>query len=196
MWSADGVGDEAIALVDLGDTLCDCSGPLHERLAALRGPGEDAATETREPPPAHVDARRRQIMGSPGFWLGLPPRASGFGLLEILHAEGFGVRVLSKGPRDAPQAWADKLAWCRRHLPEAPVIITDDKSLVFGHVLVDDWPPYVAQWQKRWPHGLAIVPAQPWNADMREGPRCIRYDGNAAAVRRALRALRHPPDAG
>lgn len=195
MWSADGPGDEAIALVDLGDTLCDCSGPLHARLAALRGPAEDAGAETREPLPAHLDARRRQIMGSPGFWQSLPPRAAGFGLLEILRAERFTVRVLSKGPRDAPQAWADKVAWCRRHLPDTPVIITDDKSLVFGHVLVDDWPPYVEQWQQRWPHGLAIVPAQPWNARLGESLRCIRYDGDAVSLRRALRALRQPPDA-
>ena len=40
---------------------------------------------------------------------------------------------------DAPQVWADKVAWCRAHLPDVPVIVTDDKACVHGHVLVDDW---------------------------------------------------------
>jgi hypothetical protein len=72
-----------------------------------------------------------------------------------------------------------------------PVIVADDKTPVHGHVLVDDWPPYVSRWQRRWPASLAIVPAQPWNVQAVAEPRCIRYDGkNRAAVLTALHVCR------
>ena len=36
--------------------------------------------------------------------------------------------------------------WCQHHLPGVPVTITMDKGLVYGKVLVDDYPPYVERW--------------------------------------------------
>ena len=72
-----------------------------------------------------------------------------------------------------------------------PVIVTDDKTRVHGHVLVDDWIPYVDRWQRQWPTGLAIVPAQPWNERFPRGPLRLRDDGSdRGAVAAALRACR------
>ena len=89
--------------------------------------------------------------------------------------------------------WADKVAWCRAHLPDVPVIVTDDKTQVHGDVLVDDWLPYVDRWQRQWPSGLAIVPAQPWNVEAAIRPRCIRDDGtDRDAIVTALQTLCRP----
>jgi hypothetical protein len=167
-----------VALVDLGDTLADCTPALRAGLARLRQPGESEDDETLVPLPAYLESRRRTVMSVPGFWRELPPRADGFELLGLLRDAEFSVHVLTKGAYDAPETWADKVAWCRAHLPDVPVIVTDDKSRVHGHVLVDDWPPYVEGWQRQWPTGLAIVPAQPWNVRLAQRPRCVRYDGN------------------
>jgi len=188
---AAGDGRAPVALVDLGDTLCDCTPALRQGLARLRGPGENERDEALVPLPPYLEARRRQVMHAPGFWRGLAPRAPGFELLAMLWEAGFRVHILSKGPREAPHAWADKVAWCRAHLPGIPVTVTDDKALVHGHVLIDDWLPYVARWQLQWPAGLAIVPAHPWNAQAVAGPYCLRYDGrNGEAVMAALHACR------
>lgn len=180
-----------VALVDLGDTLCDCSGVLHQELARLRGPGESAEDEHLQPLPPHLEARRRLVMAAPGFWAQLPPLPLGLDLLELLRDEGYAVHVLTKGPHDSPAAWADKVTWCRMHLPGVPVVVTDDKALVRGEVLVDDWLPYVQRWQQRHPRGLAIVPARPWNTGAATLPHCVRYDGrDPSALRAALRASR------
>jgi len=78
-------------------------------------------------------------------------------------------------------------------VPDLPVVVCDDKSRVHGHVLVDDWLPYVERWQRQWPEGLAIIPAQPWNADPPAwfADRCVRFDGGGhdreAVVLRPLR---------
>lgn len=170
--------DGLIALVDLGDTLADCTPTLRAALARLRQPGEREEDERLMPLPPYLEIRRRTIMSTPAFWRDLPPRAEGFELITLLRDAGFAVHVLTKGPYDAPQVWADKVAWCRAHLPDSPVTVTDDKARVHGHVLVDDWLPYVERWQHQWPHGFAIVPAQPWNAQLSLGPRCVRDDQN------------------
>jgi hypothetical protein len=128
-------------------------------------------------------------MAEAGFWANLQPRLEGFELLELIKDQGFQILVVTKGPPDSSVAWADKVAWCRRYLPGVPVVVTDDKSRVHGHVLVDDWMPYVDAWQAQWPKGLAIVPEQPWNANMLLGPRCIRdRRGGREKVLTALRS--------
>lgn len=190
--------DRPVALVDLGDTLCDCSGVLHQWLAQLRGPGEHAEDEHLQPLPPHLEARRRLVMAAPGFWAALPPLPRGLELLDLLRDEGYAVHVLTKGPKESPAAWADKVAWCRLHVPGVPVVVTDDKSLVQGDLLVDDWFPYVQRWQQRHPGALAIVPARPWNVGAATQPHCVRYDGldpsGLRAELRASRQARTPPD--
>ena len=180
--------DGLVALVDLGDTLAECTPAMRVALAHLRQPGEREGDEGLIPLPPYLESRRRAVMSAPGFWRQLPPHAEGFELINLLRAAGFRVHVLTKGPYDAPHVWADKVAWCRAHLPDVPVTVTDDKVRVHGHLLVDDWLPYVECWQNQWPTGFAIVPAQPWNARLPLGPRCVRYDrSNRDAVIRLLR---------
>jgi len=180
-----------IALVDLGDTLVECTPALHAALARLRQPGEHENDEHLIPLPSYLESRRRAVMSSPGFWRELPPRAEGFELISLLRAVGFQLNILTKGPYDAPQVWAEKVAWCRAHLPDVPVTVTDDKARVHGHLLVDDWLPYVELWQKQWPRGFAIVPTQPWNARLPLGPRCVRDDRNNRDT--LMRLLRETP---
>ena len=170
--------DDLIALVDLGDTLADCTPTLRAALARLRQPGEREGDEGLIPLPPYLESRRRDIMSTPGFWRELPRRAEGFELISVLRDAGFSVHVLTKGSHNAPCAWADKVAWCRAHLPDVPVTVTDDKARVHGHLLVDDWLPYVERWQQQWPTGAAIIPTQPWNARLSLGPRCVRDDWN------------------
>jgi 5'-nucleotidase len=171
-------GTVPVALVDLGDTLAECTPALEAALARAGRAGDDVSDQQQ----------RKLLLSTPGFWSSLAPRAAGFSLLALLRNAGYQVNVLTKGPRDAPQTWADKVAWCRKHLPGVPVIVTDDKTPVCGDVLVDDWLPYVERWQRRWPEALVIVPAQPWNAQMAIQPRRLRDDGNdRAALVDALR---------
>jgi len=180
--------NELIALIDLGDTLADCAKALRETFAYMRQPDESEGDETLIPLPSHLEARRQAVMTTPGFWRELQPRKEGFELLRILRDMGFRVHILTKGPYAAPHVWADKVAWCHAWLPDVPVIVTEDKSRVHGHLLVDDWLPYVKSWQRQWPTGLAIVPSQPWNVRDPLGSRCILdAPGNRDTIIRLLR---------
>lgn len=57
------------------------------------------------------------------------------------------------------------------------ITITRDKGLVYGKVLVDDYPGYIERWLKWRKNGLVIMPASKSNKDFKH-EQVIRYDGS------------------
>jgi hypothetical protein len=97
MSSADPARATPIALIDLGDTLADCTPALQARLAAMAGSEERRAGEAPAALAAQVDRWRSAILAAPGFWRGLSARPQGMALLEMLRGAGFAVHVVTKG---------------------------------------------------------------------------------------------------
>jgi hypothetical protein len=129
--------------------------------------------------PAHVQERIRLIRANPGFWINLPVLPAGFEILEEARRLGLQIEVLTKGPRHSPIAWMEKLQWCDKNLAVFPhqVTITMDKGLVYGKLLVDDYPEYALRWLRWRKRGTVIMPDQPWNRGF-EHPQLYRYTGN------------------
>jgi 5'(3')-deoxyribonucleotidase len=162
-----------IALIDLDGTLADFDGAMTERLRELAAPGEEVNPD-RDWELPHIKARRRLIKSQPGFWRSLPKLNDGFEVLDLLRHHGFRLMVLTKGPVSASRSWTEKVDWVKEHVPDAGITISQDKSLVYGKLLFDDWPKYVDPWLDRRPRGLAIMLASRWNADY-EHERAFRY---------------------
>ena len=150
--------DSNIALVDMDSTLCDYEGAMNKKIKEIIG--EDAVW---------IDPKYKGVISliksQPGFWRDLEPIRSGFKVVNLLQENGFQVNVLTKGPYKTPSAWSEKVEWCRHHLPGVPVTITENKGLIYGRILVDDWPPYCEQWLEWRPRGLVLMPAYPYNKD-------------------------------
>lgn len=172
---------EPIALVDLDNTLCKYAEAMRRDMALLRAPCEYkhdlVAVNPKMPKQPHLRAREQLIRSQPGWWARLEPLEIGFQILKELRKLKFDIHILTKGPWKSYNAWTEKAEWCREHVPGTPVTITQEKSLVYGRVLVDDWPPYYLSWLKVRPRGLVVVPAQPWNAGLAKDPRIVRYTG-------------------
>jgi 5'-nucleotidase len=175
---------DQVALIDLDGTLADYDQELRARMEPLRDPNEPPFAlryeEMTEKP--HLEARRKLIQGQPGFWKNLPRIPLGFDIVDELRTLEFTLHVLTKGPKTTPIAWSEKLVWCRENIPDALVTVTQEKSLVYGKVLVDDFPPYFLKWLSVRPRGFVVCVAQPWNASFLAGgtsfhPRVFRYDG-------------------
>ncbi len=184
-------GAQHVALFDLDGTLADYDRQMRRDLEAIKAPGEPDYPLHDRSAPKYFGVRLDLIKAQPGWWLSLPRLSLGFHVLQLVEELGFEIQIMTKGPHNTPSAWMEKVQWCRENIsPAVKVTVTEDKSLAYGHVLVDDTPAYVETWLERNRQGVGIVPAQPANAGF-EHPGVVRYDGmNLDEVRQALQSVR------
>lgn len=182
---------DKIALFDLDGTLANYDQAMARDLASLASPGEPTYN-FHDHPPQYLENRMDLIKLKPNWWLELEEFQLGFDVLKASITIGYNIHVLTQGPLTKPNAWEEKLQWSHQHvLPlcqEAGITITRDKSLVYGRVLVDDYPPFMLSWLKHRPRGLGIMPASEENRNFVH-PQVVRYDGtNLNEVVRELRS--------
>lgn len=164
-----------IALIDLDGTMADFHGAMTRDMDSLRCPYEPSSfgwDDNKFPP--HVKARWDMIKNQPDWWFNLAPIAGGAVILGYLKQVGFKPHVLTRAPRKNFSAWEQKVRWCNKYLPGVDVTIGPVKSMVYGAILFDDWPEYIAPWLDHRPRGLVIMPDQPWNKDYSH-PQIVRY---------------------
>lgn len=172
--------DDRIALIDLDGTVADFEAKMQRELAKLVAPGETGVQGE------YLESRRRLVRSQPGFYLNLKPLKHGFEVVNLIRRIGFDLVVLTKASVKTPNSWSEKVSWAQKHLPDASITISQTKELVYGRVLVDDWPDYYEPWLQNRPRGLVIALAHPYN-DKPKDPRIIRYDGtNLDQVEEAL----------
>lgn len=160
------------ALFDLDGTLADHDYAIRRDMFALQAPGEPQIDNFWDLKKAHLIKRMNVIRRQPGWWRKLPKIPLGFTILRMAHRIGFKIHILTKGPDSKPEAWSEKVEWSQAHLREAlgpeaefDITITQNKSLVYGKVLVDDYPEYMDAWLKHRPRGLGIMPLYDYNKD-------------------------------
>jgi FMN phosphatase YigB (HAD superfamily) len=183
---------ENIALFDLDGTLCDYDRKLFEDLEKLRGPQEHA----HHPPlsastPAHILRRADLIKSQEEWWATLPRFQLGWDILAIARELNYRIMILTQGAQRIPACWSGKKKWIESNLGiDTEVTMTRDKGLIYGKVLVDDFPPYIEKWLKWRERGLVIMPAHTTNINYKHS-QVIRYDGaNLREVEKALRVAR------
>jgi len=186
------------ALFDMDDTLVDCTGGIVESLNQIAAPGEEVNLRVFGTKlPRHIKKRVDLIFRQQGWWRALKRLELGFDILKAAREVGFTPHILTKGPSSKPQAWKEKLEWIRNEdeLKGVQTTITEDKGLVYGRVLVDDWPGYMNRWLKWRTRGLGIMIAYPQN-EKYSHPNVIKCDGtNMDEIRRALQ-LAHDRETG
>ncbi len=168
--------ENRIALVDLDGTLADYDAAMLRDLNAIRCPSEPLETIPHSSDIPYMKARAKLIRSQPGWWVNLAPLKKGFDIVGLLKKYKFTLHVLTKAPHSVDAAWTEKVLWCKNHLPDTDITITQEKGLVYGKILVDDWPPYVMEWLKYRPRGLVIMVEQRWNKDFNHS-QVIKYDG-------------------
>ena len=176
-----------VALFDMDGTLCDHDLGLFRELEKLRGPQEKQFKSLHnEKVPDHIKRRADLIRKKEEFWVNLPRFKLGWDVLKIAKKVGFKIMILTQGPRTKPSGWSGKMKWIMKNLPNTDVTITRDKGLVYGKILVDDYPEYIKRWLEHRPRGLVIMPANKGNKDFKY-ENVIRYDGtNIGEIKKAL----------
>ncbi len=168
---------ENICLFDMDGTIVDFDSQMHEDLEKMRNPDEPIIDPWNRKYP-YMQARKYAIMCQAGWWKKLKPIVSGITLLNEAIKIGFKVHILTKGPVLRPEAWKEKVEWCQENLnlkeDRIKMTITELKGLVYGKVLVDDFPPYVKKWLEYRPRGLVVMPACNYNEKFSH-PNVIKY---------------------
>jgi len=181
---------ERVALFDMDGTLCNYDLGLSLSMAHLASPEEPAFKGVpRDDAPAYLKCRADIIRRDQEWWATLPKFKLGFDVWDLAEKLGYRRMILTQGPKRNPNAWAGKKMWIDKNLgQETEITITRDKGLVYGKVLVDDFPDYIHRWLAWRPRGLVIMPANKDNSNYFH-PQVIRYDGsNLAQVEEALAA--------
>jgi len=156
-----------IALLDMDGNVCDWHNQLKRDLDRVLGPDREKLS------PETLTKVEHLIRSQPGWYLNLEPLPLGFKIAETLREIGFTIMVATKATPKATNAWSEKAAWCRKHLPYALVTVSEDKTLLYGKILVDDYQKFADPWLVRRPRGYVIMPDQPWNQGY-EHPRVKR----------------------
>lgn len=114
----------------------------------------------KEQYPQHLSEEVRSIYRAPGFFLELEPIPGAVDSLHAMVAMGHEVRICTAPLRDYRNA-VEKYRWVERHLGREfteKIILTQDKTLVKGDVLIDDNPSIVGCCVPEWRHLLFEAP--------------------------------------
>ncbi|MDE1871514.1 MAG: hypothetical protein KGI06_04735 [Candidatus Micrarchaeota archaeon] len=179
--------NENVALFDMDGTLCDYDGQLSKDLKGLMSPGESEFSGRIDKAPDYVKRRADILRSSQDWWKNLPKLQLGWDVLEIAQELDYRIMILTQGPRKNPSAWTGKKLWIDEKLgQDVDITITRDKGLVYGKILVDDFPEYAERWLTWRKNGLVIMPVNKSNEDYSHR-QVIKYDGtNLEEVRHAM----------
>jgi len=184
---------EDVALIDMDGTICDYDRALYEKMERLRSPDEpETVLPVTSDSPTYLKDRSDLIRSCSDWWANLHKLQLGWDVLSMAKELEFRLMILTQGPRKNANAWKGKKLWLDEHLGEDfDVTMTRDKGLVYGKVLVDDFPKYAERWLEWRQRGLVIMPASKLNEGFSH-PQVIRYDGtNLDQVREAMLAQKN-----
>jgi 5'-nucleotidase len=120
--------------------------------------------DIRDQYPKHLRKSIDQVIRAPEFIRKLGPVADAIAGMKKLAEHGHDVRICTSPLSDAPTCLQEKHDWVQCHLgPEwaKTLVITKDKTIIRGDVLLDDNPEIKGAYKPTWVH---IVFHAPYNA--------------------------------
>lgn len=106
---------------------------------------------------------------APGFFAYLQPLAGAIEVVADLVDAGHDV-IIASAPALSSSSAADKLIWCRAHLPfvqRSNVMIGARKDVIKGDCLIDDNPDLARAYHREWPGALITGIEFPYNRNHR-----------------------------
>ena len=161
-----------IILVDMDNTLVDFDVGLLDRWQKLY-PGEffvplekRTTFHPHKDYPEHLQDKVQAICHSEGFIRNLPPTPGGIEAVNAMIDEGHDVRFCTSHLFEYDHCVLEKYQWIEAHFG-APfvdrIILTRDKTLVRGDMLIDDKPAIIGAVTPTWEH---IFYDRPFNSQV------------------------------
>jgi 5'-nucleotidase len=121
------------------------------------------------------------VMVEPGFYAQLQPIPGAKQALKEAVKAGHDVRIVTSPWVSNPTCASDKLNWIVKHYGSqwgARVVITADKTLVRGDILIDDKPEVKGSLMPEWEH---ILFDQPYNQHVQRR-RIVQWDPDTLLI--------------
>jgi 5'-nucleotidase len=102
-----------------------------------------------------------KVFHQPGFFKALPPMPGAIEALRAMEAKGLNVQICTSPFLTSPTCVQEKLRWVSDHLGVhwlKRIVITSDKTLVKGDVLIDDSPQIVGSKSPVWTQVMFDAP--------------------------------------
>ena len=155
------------------------------------GPSERKSFHLRDDYPLGLRDAVRSIYEGPGFYRDLPPIPGALDGARAMLEEDHDVRICTSPLTFWRNCVPEKYEWVERHLGSEflpRLIVTKDKTLVRGHVLVDDNPRVDGAEMPMWRHVIfdapynrsVCGPRMTWN-NWQETIRCVETQPGAQA---------------
>lgn len=159
------VTPDSIILVDMDGVLADWYQGMTEGYSELGGDASVFDLTRWDLGLVDTDKRRmRSVQATPGFYAGLQPIDGGVDALYRLREMGATVKICSTPDATNPTCASDKVDWIANHLGTSWVkdlILTHDKTMVRGAILIDDKPEITGCLEPEWEH---VLFNQPYNS--------------------------------
>lgn len=158
-----------IVLVDLDNTLVDFNSGATIALQQLhpdQPPIEWSSYDFASGYPPHVRESIQRSFEVCGFFRGLQPIEGGGDAIDEMMVDGIDVFICSTPLTAYENCVLEKYAWVEEHLGHRwtkRIILTKDKTLVHGDILIDDKPQVEGLMVPTWEH---VLFDQPYNRDI------------------------------
>lgn len=159
-----------LILLDQDGVLADFDLGFHDAWQATMGHKHPALlpTERRtfyvwDDYPGELGNEVEAVYTAPGFYRDLPAIAGAVEAVHSLLALGYDVRICTSPLNQYRNCLTEKYEWVEHHLGSDFVhrmIVTKDKTVVHGDVLIDDKPEITGTRQPDWKH---VIFDQPYN---------------------------------
>lgn len=117
--------------------------------------------------PQEFRADIRDIIRSKNFFKDLPLMPGATEALNYMIEGGYDVRICTRIPRSFEHCIPEKFAWILSYFGDEftqRVIMTKDKTMIRGNILIDDMPNIIGVCTPEWEH---ILYDQPYNKDIK-----------------------------
>jgi len=162
----------------MDNTICDFDAEVVRKFTE-RHPGQTVLTTTAatrkgwaiadDATTPEMKAEIKAIYSAPGFLAALPPIPGAVVALQAMRAAGFEIYLCTSPITSAAQNCGEKYSWVEQHLGKdwlGRVILTSDKTLAVGSVLIDD--KYHITGQLTTPSWQHVLFARPYLANVSE----------------------------
>lgn len=184
----EGKSSKGVILVDMDNTIVDYSSAIAPELKKIYPTMKIDAENWQTLKLNDLHLNRRKIQSRPNFFSELKPIPGALEALRQMEKEGYTVFIVSSPSVHGTTCHSEKSQWLKEHMNEKwakRLVLTKDKTIVRGDVLIDDKPFITGTVSPNWKH---ITFSQPYNRHLNDEGRIHlkNWENWESSVREAM----------